>query len=58
MPPKPGDSSATAVLIMAAMATKEVLAYRIQARQLGHGPRGPTPLYLDATAVLHETATE
>ena len=43
---------------MAAMATKEVMTYRMQASELGHGPRGPTPLYLDATAVLHGTATE
>ena len=42
----------------AAMATKEVLAYRIKAKELLHKPRGPTPLYLDATAVLHGTATE
>ena len=43
---------------MAAMATKEVKAYRMQARELRHGLRGPTPLSLDATAVLHGTATE
>ena len=36
---------------MATMATKGVMAYRIQARELGHGPHGPRPLYLDATAV-------
>ena len=56
--PKLGDSSAAVVLIMAAMAAKEVMTYRIQTRKLGHGPRGPAPLYLDATAVLHGTATE
>ena len=39
-------------------ATKEVTACRMQAKELGHGPRAPTPLYLDATAVLHGTATE
>ena len=57
MPLKPVDSSAAAELIMAAMATKEVMACRMQARKQGHGPRDPTPLYLDATAVLHGTAT-
>ena len=58
VPPELGDSSAAAELIMAAMATKKVMAYRMQAEELGHGPRAPTPLYLDATAVLHGTATE
>jgi len=58
VPPKLGDSSAAAELIMATVATKEVMAYRMQAEELGHGPRTPTPLYLDATAVLHGTATE
>ena len=43
---------------MATLETKEVMTYRMQARELGHGPLGPTPLYLDATAVLHWTATE
>ena len=43
---------------MATVATKEVMAYRMQAEELGHGPRTPTPLYLDATEVLHGTATE
>ena len=32
--------------------------YRIQASELGHGPRGPTPLNLDSTTVLPGTATE
>ena len=57
-PPKLGDKCAAAELIMETVATKEVTANRIQARELGHGLRGPTPLYLDATAVLHGTATE
>ena len=61
--PVPGSSYAGACLqypelIMATVATKEVMAYRIQAGELGYGPRAPTPLYLDATAVLHGTATE
>ena len=43
---------------MAAMAAKEVMAYRVQARELEREPRGPTPPYLDATAVLHGTVTE
>jgi len=58
VPPKLGDSSAAAELIMATVATKEVMAYRMQAEELGHGLRRPTPLYLDANAVLHGTATE
>ena len=61
MSPELGGSSTAVELIMAAMAamaTKEVLAYRIKAKELLHKPRGPTPLYLDATAVLHGTATE
>ena len=58
VPPKLGDSSAAAELIMATVATKEVMAYRMQAGKLGHGLRAPTSLYLDATAVLHGTATE
>ena len=58
VPPELGDSSAAAELIMAAMATKEVMAYRMQTRKLEHGHRCPTPLYLDATAVLHGTAKE
>ena len=57
-PPKLGDSSAAAELGMAAVATNEVIACQMQARELGHGPRAPTPLYLDATAVPHGTATE
>ena len=36
---------------MATVATKEAKAYRMQARELGHEPRAPTPLNLDATAV-------
>ena len=43
---------------MATKATKEVMAYQIQARELGHEPRATTALYLDATAVLHGTAME
>ena len=42
---------------MATVATREVMAYRMQARELGHGPHGHAPLYLDATAVFHRTAT-
>ena len=30
----------------------------MQAGELGNGPQAPTVLYLDATAVLHGTATE
>ena len=58
VPPKPGDCSAAAELVMAAMAAKEVMAYRVQARELEREPRGPPPPYLDATAVLHGTLTE
>ena len=43
---------------MATVATKEAMAYQMQENRLGHGPHVPTPLYLDATAVLHGTATE
>ena len=43
---------------MTTVATKEVMAYRMQARKRGHGPHAPTPLYLDAPAVLHEIATK
>ena len=43
---------------MTTVATKEVMAYRMQAGELGHGPQAHTPLYLDATAVLYGTATE
>ena len=57
VPHKLGDSSAAAELIMATVATREVMAYRMQARELGHGPHGHAPLYLDATAVFHRTAT-
>ena len=41
VPPKLGDSSAAAELIMATVATKEVMAYRMQAEELGHGLRAP-----------------
>ena len=58
VPPKLGNSTAAAERITATVATKEVMSYRMQARELGHGPRASTPLYLDATAVLHGTATE
>ena len=34
------------------------MAYRLQDSKSERGPRSPTPLYVDATAVLHETATE
>ena len=57
VPPRPRDSSAAAELTMAAVVTKADMAYRMQARELGHGPRGPTPLYLNATAVMHGAAT-
>ena len=57
VPSQLGDSSNAAELIIAAMATKEVKAYQMQARELGREPRGPTPLYLDAIAVLHGAAT-
>ena len=43
---------------MATVASKEVMACRMQAIELGHGPHARTPLYLDATAVPHGTATE
>ena len=58
VPPRLGDSSASAKLIMATVATKEVMACRMQAGKLGHGSQAPTPLYLDATSVLYGTATE
>ena len=38
VPPKLGDSTAAAELVMATVATKEAMAYRMQARELGHGP--------------------
>ena len=37
VPPKLGDSSAAAELIMATVATKEVMTFRMQARGLGTG---------------------
>ena len=58
VPPKFGDSFAAAELNKATVATKEAVAYQMQAGELRHGPRAPTPPYLDATAVLHSTATE
>ena len=57
-PFKPGDSSAAAILIIETVATKEVMAYQMQARELGHGPHAPTPLYLDAATVLHGAPTD
>ena len=48
VPPKLGDSSAAAELIMATVAVKEAIAHRIQAAELRQGPWGATPLYLDA----------
>ena len=41
---------------MSSVAVKEAVARRIQAAELMQGPWGPTPVYLGALAVLHETA--
>jgi hypothetical protein len=51
-PRKLADSSAGSELIMATWAAKAVLAFRMLQRELKLGPDGPTPLELDATAVL------
>ena len=58
VPPKLGNSSAAAELIMATVAAKEAISHRIQASELKQGPWEPTPLYLDALAVLHGTAAD
>ena len=58
VPPELGDSAAAEELIMATIASKEVMAYLMQTRELGHEPRAPTALYLDATAVLHGTTKD
>ena len=58
VPSKLGDSSASAELIMASVTVKEAVAHRIQPVELKQGPWGPTPLYLDALAVLHGTAAD
>ena len=58
VPPKLGDSSAAAELIMATVAVKDAIAHRIQAAELRQGPWGISPLYLDALAVLHGTAVD
>ena len=44
VPPKLGDSSGAAELIMVSVAVKEAMAHRIQAAELRQGPWGPTPL--------------
>ena len=43
---------------MATVAVKEAVAHRIQAAEFRQGPWGPTPLYLDALAVLNGTAAD
>ena len=48
-----GDSSVATELAMATTAVKETKAHRIQAGELRQVARGPSWLYLDATAVLH-----
>ena len=58
VPPKPGDSSVAAELIVVSVAVKEAMTHRILAAELRQGPWGPTPLYLDALAVLHGTAAD
>ena len=58
VPPKPGDISAAAELIMAAAAVKEAVAHHFMATELKQGPWGPAPLYLDALAILHGTAAD
>ena len=47
-----------AELIMATAAVKEAAAHSTQVAELRQGPWGPTPLYLDALAVLHGTASD
>ena len=58
VPPKLGDSSAAAELIMATVAVKEAVARRILGTELRQCPWGPTPLYLGALAVLHGTVAD
>ena len=58
VPPKLGDSSAAAELIMATAAVKEAVAHRNQAAELMQSPWGPTLLYLDAPAVLYGTTAD
>jgi len=46
------DSSAGVELIMATLATKSMLGYRMLLKELRVLPEGPMPLYLDAKAVI------
>ena len=58
VPSKPGDSSGAAEPIMTPVAVKEAVTHLIQAAELRQGPWEPTPVYLDALAVLHGTAAD
>ena len=57
-PRKLADSSAGSELVMATWAGKAVLAFRMLQRELRLGPKGATPLELDATAVLNGAMME
>ena len=52
VPRKLSDSSAGAELIQATITLKAILGFRIMARELRLTPTGPTPLHMDANAVL------
>ena len=57
-PRKLADRSAGSELVMATWAGKAVLAFRMLQRELRLGPKGATPLELDATAVLNGAMME
>jgi hypothetical protein len=52
LPRKLTDSSGGAELVQATIVLKDVLAFRMLARELGFAERGPTRMRMDANAVL------
>jgi hypothetical protein len=52
------DSSAAAELIIATHASKTILGFRMLLQELRVLPDGPTPLYIDASAVIDGTEME
>jgi hypothetical protein len=46
------DSSASAELVIATRAAKAILGFRLLLKELGMLHEGPTPMYLDASAVI------
>ena len=57
-PRKLSDSSAGSELIMASWAGKAIIAYRMLHREIFGGALGPTPLELDASAVMDSAVME